>query len=312
MTYRNQVYANMIETAFNTPMVRLQKLIDPSLAEVFVKLEYFNPMGSVKDRIGIAMIETAEREGLIGPETHIVEPTSGNTGIGLAFVCAAKGYKLTLTMPETMSFERRTLLKALGANLVLTPAETGMGESIAKAIEIVHGEENAWMPMQFENPANPAIHEKTTGPEIWEDSGHKIDAIVTGVGTGGTITGVTRYLRSVNPDFISIAIEPSESAVISGAKPADHDIQGIGAGFIPRNCDTSLLDGLVSVSTEEAYRWARRLHLEEGIFAGISSGANVCGVSKAIEKYGLQGKRIVTVACSTGERYLTSKLFEDL
>jgi cysteine synthase A len=305
-------YSSIIDTAFNTPMVQLRRVIPPDIATVFAKLESFNPMHSVKDRIGIAMIEAAERDGTLKPDTHIVEPTSGNTGVALAFVCAARGYRLTLTMPESMSIERRTLLKAMGANVIVTPAEVGMGASIAAAIDIVESDKNAWMPMQFENPANPAIHEATTGPEIWEASGHNIDAIITGVGTGGTITGVTRYLRRFNPNLLCVAVEPSESPVIAGGKPGDHDIQGIGAGFIPTNCDTSLLDGVISVSSAEAYDWARKLHIEEGIFAGISSGANVCAVAKAIEKYKLQGKRIVTFACSSGERYLSTKLFDHL
>ncbi|MDH3584922.1 MAG: cysteine synthase A [Phycisphaerae bacterium] len=305
-------YEDVTQTTFNTPMVRLQRVIPPSLAEVFVKCEFFNPMGSVKDRIGLAMIEAGERDGHVTPETHIVEPTSGNTGIALAFVCAARGYKLTLTMPETMSLERRALLRGLGARLILTPDDQGMGAAIARAIDLTNDDAGAWMPMQFENPANPAVHEATTGPEIWEDSGGNIDAIVAGVGTGGTITGVTRFLRRQNPNFMAIAVEPENSAVISGAKPGMHEIQGIGAGFIPRNCDTSLLDGIVKVSDEEAYTFARRLPVEEGIFGGISTGANVCATAKAIEKFGLEGKRVVTIGCSFGERYLSTRLFEGL
>ncbi len=309
---RQRTYDDIVATTFHTPMVKVRRMIDPSAAEVFVKCEFFNPMGSVKDRIGVAMIDAAERDGTLKADTHIVEPTSGNTGIALAFVVAARGYKLTLTMPESMSIERRGLLRALGATVVLTPADTGMGSAIAAAIDIVGNDPKAWMPMQFENPANPAIHEATTGPEIWADTGGKIDAIVTGVGTGGTITGVTRYLRKMNPNFLAVAVEPAESAVILGHKPADHDIQGIGAGFIPRNCDTSLLDGVITVSSDEAYEWARRMPREEGIFGGISSGANLCAVNKAIDQYNLRGKRIVTIACSTGERYMSTKLFKHL
>ncbi|MBI1367174.1 MAG: cysteine synthase A [Planctomycetes bacterium] len=309
---RSRTYNDIVATAFNTPMVRLNRIIPPSAAEVFVKCEFFNPLSSVKDRIGIAMIEAGERDGHIKPGTHIVEPTSGNTGIALAFVCAVRGYKLTLTMPETMSMERRALLRALGANLILTPDDQGMGAAIAKAIEITQTDKNAWMPMQFENPANPAIHEKTTGPEIWADSGHDIDAVVTGVGTGGTITGVTRFIRKHNPDFMSIAVEPVDSAVISGGRAGWHDIQGIGAGFIPKTCDTSLLDGVVTVSNDEAMEYARRLPREEGILGGISTGANVCAVAKAIEKFDLKGKRIVTFACSCGERYLSTAMFDGL
>ena len=310
MLLHKRSYESVTDTAFNTPMVRIRRLIPPQKATVFVKLEYFNPMSSVKDRIGLAMIDAAEREGRITPgKTHIIEPTSGNTGIALAFVCAARGYKLTLTMPESMSVERRMLLRSLGAELILTPHETGMGEAIAKAVELTHDRPDTWMPMQFENPANPAIHEQTTGPEVWEDCGHSIDAIVTGVGTGGTITGVTRCIRRHNPRFVAIAVEPTNSAVILGGKPGDHDIQGIGAGFVPRNCDTSLLNGVVTVTNEEAYDWTLRLPKEEGIFGGISTGANLCAVAKAIDKYKLHGKRIVTFACSSGERYLSTKLF---
>ena len=309
---RKRTYDDIVQTTFNTPLVRLNRIVDPAAATVFAKCEFFNPLGSVKDRIGVAMIDAAERDGTLKPDTHIVEPTSGNTGIALAYVCAARGYKLTLTMPESMSVERRGLLRALGANLVLTPPDTGMGSAIAAAIDIVGADPKAWMPMQFENPANPAIHEATTGPEIWADTGGKIDAIVTGVGTGGTITGVTRYLRRMNPNFLAFAVEPAESHVILGGKPADHDIQGIGAGFIPKNCDTALLDGVVTVSSDEAYDWARRLPQLEGIFGGISTGANICAVNKAIDQYNLRGKRIVTMACSTGERYMSTKLFRHL
>jgi len=312
MSLRQRTYDDITQTAYETPMVRLRRVIPPEKATVFVKLEYFNPMGSVKDRIGLAMIEQAERDGTLTPQTHIVEPTSGNTGIALAFVCAARGYKLTLTMPETMSVERRALLRGLGAELVLTDAEGGMGAAIAKAIELTEADDHAWMPMQFENPANPLVHEQTTGPEIWADSGEDIDAIVAGVGTGGTITGVTRFIRKHRPEFHAIAVEPEESAVILGHKPGLHDIQGIGAGFVPRNCDTELISGVVTVSSDEAIEWAKRLPGEEGIFGGISTGANVCAVNKAIDLYGLEGKRIVTIACSFGERYLSTKLFDHL
>jgi cysteine synthase A len=307
----HRTFASIDATAFNTPMVQLRRIIPPDIASVFVKCEFFNPMHSVKDRIGIAMIDDAEQKGLIKPDTHIVEPTSGNTGIALAFVCAARGYRLTLTMPGKMSTERQVLLRALGANVVLT-GEGGMGAAIAAAIDIIESDRNAWMPMQFENPANPAIHESTTGPEIWAATRGQIDAIITGVGTGGTITGVTRFIRRHNPNFLALAVEPVESPVISGQKPGDHDIQGIGAGFVPTNCDTSLLDGVVTVSSAEAYDWARKLHIEEGIFGGISSGANVCAVAKAIDKFKLHGKRIVTIGCSGGERYLSTKLFQSI
>ncbi|MDP7269062.1 MAG: cysteine synthase A, partial [Pirellulales bacterium] len=281
-------------------------------ATVFAKCEFFQPLNSVKDRIGVAMIEAAERDGLINADTHIIEPTSGNTGIALAFVCAAKGYRLTLTMPESMSVERRTLLRALGANLVLTPAAGGMPAAVQKAEELVSQEEGAWMPQQFNNPANPAIHETTTGPEIWEDSGGDIDAIVAGVGTGGTITGVARYIKGHNPDFKVIAVEPTNSPVIGGGQPGKHRIQGIGAGFIPGNLDTSLIDEVVTVDDDDAFAWAQRLAKEEGIMAGISSGANIYAAAQVAARPEFKGKRIVTIMCSLGERYLSTPLFQGL
>jgi cysteine synthase len=305
-------YADIVQTVFNTPMVQLRKAIDPKLATVWIKCEFFNPMASVKDRIGRAMIEAGERDGKIKPNTMIIEPTSGNTGIALAFVCAAKGYKLTLTMPESMSLERRGLLRALGAQLVLTPADKGMKGAIDKAGELVANNKNGWMPQQFDNPANPAVHEATTGPEIWEASGGNVDAIVAGVGTGGTITGVTRFIRKHNPNFHAYAVEPENSPVISGGQPGPHKIQGIGAGFIPNVLDTSLLNGVVTVTNDEAFDMGRRLAKDEGIFGGISTGANVVATIKAIEKFKLHGKRIVTVAPSFGERYLSTPLYEGL
>ncbi|HPF99589.1 MAG TPA: cysteine synthase A [Kiritimatiellia bacterium] len=305
-------FDNILDSVGRTPLVRLSRVISLRQAEVFLKMESHNPMSSVKDRIGIAMISAAERDGRLKPDTVVIEPTSGNTGIALAFVCAARKYKLILTMPESMSLERRAMLKALGAELVLTPAEKGMKGAIEKAEELLAATPKGWVPQQFENPANPAIHEATTGPEIWEDSGHKIDAIVSGVGTGGTITGITRYLRKQNPAFLALAVEPADSPVISGGKPGPHKIQGIGAGFVPKNLDTSLLGGVITVTNDEAFEWGRRLAREEGIFAGISTGANVCAANKAIEKFGLQGKRIVTIACSFGERYLSTPLYKDL
>jgi cysteine synthase A len=267
----------------------------------------------VKDRIGLAMIEAAEAEGRLTPGASvIVEPTSGNTGIALAFVAAARGYKLTLCMPESMSMERRVLLRAMGAKLVLTPAAEGMPGAIRKAGELVQATSNGWMPQQFDNPANPAVHERTTGPEIWEDTKGKVDMLVAGVGTGGTITGVTRYVRQFKPDFQAIAVEPSASPVISGGRPAPHKIQGIGAGFVPKNCDTSLLNGIETVSNEDAYEWARRLAKEEGIFGGISSGANACAAARVAARPENKGKTIVTIMCSFGERYLSTPLFEGL
>ncbi len=312
MPLHRGVYQDIVQTVGATPMVRLRRVIPPSLATVYLKLEFFNPMSSVKDRIGMAMIDAAEREGRINDKTLIVEPTSGNTGIALAFVCAARGYKLMLTMPESMSLERRALLKSLGAELILTPREKGMSGAIEQAGQIVQATPGAWMPQQFENPANPAIHERTTGPEIWQDSGGDLDAIITGVGTGGTITGATRFILKHNPNFKAIAIEPANSPVISGGPPGPHEIQGIGAGFVPKNLDTSLLSGVISVTNDEAIETARRLAREEGLFVGISTGANVVGVMKAIEKYKLHGKRIVTIAASCGERYMSTRLYADV
>ncbi|QDT73762.1 cysteine synthase A [Lacipirellula limnantheis] len=309
---RSRTYDSVTVAIGDTPMIRINRLVPAGQATVFAKCEFFNPLNSVKDRIGVAMIEAGEREGKVKPDTHIVEPTSGNTGIALAFVCAAKGLRLTLTMPESMSVERRALLRALGAELVLTPASEGMKGAIARAGAIVAEEKNAWMPQQFENPANPAIHEKTTGAEIWEDSGHNIDAIVAGVGTGGTITGVARYIKPKNPNFKAIAVEPVDSPVISGGNPGPHKIQGIGAGFIPKNLDTSLIDETIAVSNEEAFQWARRLAKEEGIMAGISSGANICAAAKLAARPEWKGKRIVAIMPSLGERYLSTPLFEGL
>jgi cysteine synthase len=307
-----KIYSDIIQTTYNTPLVQLNKVVGTDNAKVLVKLEFFNPLASVKDRIGRAMIETAEAEGKINKDTHIVEPTSGNTGIALAFVCAAKGYKLTLTMPESMSLERRALLRALGANLVLTPAADGMKGAIAKAGEIVASTPNAWMPQQFENPANPAIHEKTTGPEIWEDTKGAVDILVSGVGTGGTITGCTRYIRKQKPSFQAIAVEPVTSPVISTGKAGRHKIQGIGAGFVPKNLDTTLLSGVETVSDDEAFSMARRLAKEEGLLVGISTGANVTVAARLAAKPENKGKTIVTIGCSFGERYLSTPMFEGL
>lgn len=305
-----RVYDSIADTCFNTPMVRLRRVVPGDHATVLLKLEYFNPMSSVKDRIAAAMIGAAEQEGRINHDTHIIEPTSGNTGIALAFVCADRGYRLTLTMPESMSLERRALLKALGANLVLTPAAEGMPGAIRKAQELVEKDQSSWMPQQFDNPANPAIHEKTTGPEIWADTGGAIDMMVTGVGTGGTITGVTRFIRPHKNDFQAIAVEPASSPVISGGRPSPHKIQGIGAGFIPRNLDTTLLNGVETVTNEDAFAMTRRLAREEGIFAGISTGANVTAAARVAARPENKGKSIVTVACSFGERYLSTPAFE--
>lgn len=307
-----KTFSNAVETVGNTPMIRINRLVPVGGATVFAKCEFFNPLKSVKDRIGMAMIEDAEQSGRLKKDTHIIEPTSGNTGIALAFVCAAKGYRLTLTMPESMSVERRALLRAMGANLVLTPAAEGMRGAISKANELVSSDPNGWMPQQFENPANPAVHERTTGPEIWADTGGQIDAIVAGVGTGGTITGVARYIKKLNPNFKAIAVEPKQSPVISGGQPGKHRIQGIGAGFVPKNLDTSLIDEVIQVDDELAFEWGRKLHRQEGIMAGISSGANVWAATQLAARPEWKGKRIVTIMCSLGERYLSTPLFADL
>jgi cysteine synthase len=307
-----KTYGDVVQTTCNTPLVKLNHLVPAGHATVLVKLEFFNPLSSVKDRIGRAMIEAAEREKILNPETQIIEPTSGNTGIALAFVAAARGYHLTLTMPESMSLERRALLRMLGASLVLTPAKDGMKGAIAKAQELSETMPNSWVPQQFDNPANPAIHEKTTGREIWEDTGGRVDMIVAGVGTGGTITGVTRHIRKHNADFQAIAVEPVDSPVISGGKPGPHKIQGIGAGFIPKNLDTSLLNGVETVSNDEAFTWARRAAREEGLLVGISSGANIAATVRVAGRPENRGKVIVTVAASFGERYLSTALFEGL
>ena len=308
---RKQTYPNAIQTIGDTPLIKLNRIVPAGGATVLVKCEYFNPLNSVKDRIGSAMIESGEQNGSLNADTHVVEPTSGNTGIALAFVCAAKGYRLTLTMPESMSIERRALLRQLGAQLVLTPAAEGMKGAINKAAEIVASEENAWMPQQFENPANPAIHEATTGPEIWADTNGDVAAVIAGVGTGGTITGTSRFLKSQNPEILSFAVEPDTSAVISGQDPGKHQIQGIGAGFIPGNLDTTVIDETVTVTSEESFQWSRRLAKEEGIMAGISSGANVCAAAKIAARPEFEGKTIVTFLPSLGERYLSTPLFND-
>jgi cysteine synthase A len=312
-----RTYDNVIETTFNTPLVRLNRVAEGAGATVLAKCEFFNPMASVKDRIGRAMIEAAERDGLINDKTHIIEPTSGNTGIALAFVCAAKGYKLTLTMPESMSMERRGLLRALGADLVLTPAGEGMKGAIGKAAELVGTTENAWMPQQFDNPANPAVHEATTGVEIWEDTGGKADIFVAGVGTGGTITGVGRCIKAKKSDFKCIAVEPTDSPVIKQTregkevKPGPHKIQGIGAGFVPRNLDLDIVDGVECVGNEESFAMSRRMAQEEGLFCGISSGANVVAAVRQARLAENKGKTIVVILPSFGERYLSTPMFQE-
>ncbi len=310
-----RTYGNILETTCNTPLVKLNRVIPQEHAAVYAKCEFFNPASSVKDRIGRAMIEAGERDGLISPDTQIIEPTSGNTGIALAFVCAAKSLKLLLTMPESMSLERRALLRAMGADLVLTPAAEGMKGAIAKAAELLASTRNAWMPQQFENQANPDIHEKTTGPEIWEDTGGAADVLVAGVGTGGTITGVGRYIKPKKPGFTCIAVEPTDSPVITQTrdgkpvKPGPHKIQGIGAGFVPRNLDLDMVDGVECVSNEESFEMARRLALEEGLFCGISSGANVAAAAQVAARPDFKNKMIVVFLPSFGERYLSTPMF---
>ncbi len=303
-----RAYHSILSTVGNTPLVKLNRTGPTNGSTVFVKCEFFNPLSSVKDRIGKAMIEAGEQSGAINPGTHIIEPTSGNTGIALAFVCAAKGYRLTLTMPESMSLERRAMLRALGAELVLTPADKGMGGAIGKAAELVGTSDNAWMPQQFENPANPEIHARTTGPEVWNDTEGHVDFLVAGVGTGGTISGAGRYLKQQKSSVKCVAVEPEDSPVISGGDPGPHKIQGIGAGFIPKNLDLDVVDGVEKVSNDDAYAWARKVATEEGILGGISTGANVAAALRVADQN--PGSTVVTIGCSFGERYLSTPLFD--
>jgi cysteine synthase A len=306
-----RIFSDINTTIGSTPLVRLNKVTKGLEADIIAKLEFFNPLGSVKDRIGVAMIEAAEREGRISPKTLIVEPTSGNTGIALAFVCATKGYRLSLTMPDTMSIERRKLLKHLGAELVLTPGSKGMKGAIAKAEEILAGTKGAYMPNQFKNPANPKIHRKTTAEEIWRDTGGTVDIMVAGVGTGGTITGVAEVIKARKPSFRAIAVEPADSPVLSGGEPGPHKIQGIGAGFIPDVLNVNIIDEIVTVTNEESFETARQLAKEEGILCGISSGAAVWAALKVAKQQENRGKQIVVVIPSTGERYISTDLFRE-
>jgi cysteine synthase A len=306
-----ELFTDITRTVGATPLVRLNRLGRGLPGTVLAKLEYRNPLGSVKDRIGIAMIEAAERKGLIRGDTLIVEPTSGNTGIALAFVCAARGYRLLLTMPETMSMERRKLLKHLGAELVLTPGAEGMRGAVKKAEEIVSQVPGAYMPNQFANPANPDIHRRTTAEEIWKDTNGAVDALVAGVGTGGTITGVSEVIKARRPSFRSVAVEPAASPVLSGGRPGPHKIQGIGAGFVPEVLNRKILDEIITVSNEQAFETARDLARMEGILCGISSGAAVYAALEVAGRPESRGKLIVVILPSTGERYLSTELFRD-
>lgn len=313
--YRGKTYGSILETIGATPLVEVPKFAAKHglEARLLLKLEFFNPVSSVKDRIGFAMIEAAEREGLITPgASTIIEPTSGNTGIALAFIAAAKGYRLILTMPESMSLERRKMLRFYGAELVLTPAEKGMKGAIERAKQLLDETPNSFSPSQFDNGANPQIHSETTALEIWNDTKGAVDILVAGVGTGGTITGVSRVMKSRKEGFRSYAVEPKDSPVISGGEPGPHKIQGIGAGFIPNNLDTSLVDGTVQITNDTAFETAREIARLEGIPAGISTGANLAAAVHVAKMPENKGKTIVTIACSSAERYLSTALFEGL
>jgi len=306
----SRIYEDITKTIGNTPLVRLNRVTEGLGATVLAKLESFNPLSSVKDRIGVSMIDAAEQAGLIKEDTIILEPTSGNTGIALAFVCAARGYKLVLTMPETMTLERRNLLKALGAELILTPGPEGMPGAVKRAEELAAQDPRYFIPQQFKNPANPEIHRRTTAEEVWRDTDGQVDIVVAGVGTGGTITGIAEVIKPRKPGFKAIAVEPSASPVLSGGKPGPHKIQGIGAGFIPDVLRLDLVDEIIQVSNEDAARTARRLAREEGILVGISSGAAAFAALQVTGRPENEGKLIVVILPDTGERYLSTELFQ--
>ena len=314
---QGRVYDDITQVIGGTPLVRINRIVPPGQATVLAKCEFFNPLNSVKDRIGLAMIEAGERAGLLDHDTVVIEPTSGNTGIALAFVCAARGYKLILTMPESMSIERRRLLKALGAQVVLTPAADGMKGAIQRAEGLLAEHPKSYMPQQFMNPANPEIHRQTTAEEIWQDTAGTVDMIVAGVGTGGTITGVSEVIKPRKPSFKAIAVEPVTSPVITQTmshepvKPGRHKVQGIGAGFVPANLHLDIVDEVVQITDDEAFAMARRLAREEGIFGGISSGGNMAAAARVAARPENEGKVIVTIMCSFGERYLSTPLFEE-
>lgn len=312
--FRGRIYDNIVDTIGATPLVRLSRLMaDEGVAgNILAKCEFFNPLASVKDRIGLAMVEAAERDGRVKEGTILVEPTSGNTGIALAFVCAAKGYRLILTMPESMSVERRKMLKLLGAELELTPAPLGMRGAIEKAEELVASIPNAMMLQQFENPANPDVHRRTTAEEIWRDTGHNVDAVISGVGTGGTITGCAEVLKVRNPNVKIIAVEPEDSPILSGGAPGPHKIQGIGAGFIPDNLNRDLIDEVLQIGNETAFATSRKAARLEGLAVGISSGAAIAAALEVAARPDMAGKNIVTIIPSFAERYLSTALFEGL
>lgn len=309
-----RMLTSIVDATGNTPLVQLHRVVPPTEgAEILVKVESFNPLSSIKDRVAYAMIESALQSGTLTPSTHIVEPTSGNTGVGLAFISAARGYRLTLIMPDSMSVERRMLFSALGANMILTPASQGMSGSIAKSQELAAADPNVWIPQQFDNPANPLAHERTTGPEIHTDcvaSGKRVDVFVAAIGTGGTFTGCVRYLKRQNPNLVAVAVEPAGSPVISGGQPGPHLLQGIGAGFIPKNLDVSLIDRVETISDAEAFEMTRRLAREEGLLVGISSGVNIAASVRLAALREFAGKTIVTVAPDSGDRYFSTSLFK--